>query len=410
MKNILLAFSILFGGSIFCQPIDFVYRDSILNTRSIQMTSLNTFASNAIKNELFGKFILGGQISSELLDDNAPKDFNVIGGEAIQNISYFDASLFKKSPNMGLLISASDHHFISSSYKPSLFNLAFRGNAQFVGDTLDLSYTHAQYLHFQNYAVGVFDKRTQSYIKAGFIVGNRSLNYRAGETYFHTTEDGTKMYLDLDFEGYSTNFDSTNAYFSAMGYGFSLELNHNFIINTKSGRRQIINFNLSNIGSIFWNNTTTNIRMDSTYSYTGFDYNEINKIQDMTSTEVLDSLGVQESTFSRRESLPIKIIINKIPIYDVNRKLQSTFGFKAILIPDYRPMLYGGIHYQPNRFFSIATKAIIGGYGSLRFALNANLWIKNSFYLGLSTLDIVSLGSNTIGKGKSLNVTMQFNL
>ncbi|MFK8039185.1 MAG: hypothetical protein AB8B74_12905 [Crocinitomicaceae bacterium] len=409
MKNLCFAFFCILSGYSIAQPIDFVYRDSILNKRSIQITGLNTFASNAVKNELFGKFLLGGNISTEMIDNNAPKDFNVLGGEAIQNISYFDATLLKL-PNLGILISASDHHFLSTSYKPSIFNLAFRGNAPYVGDTLDLSYAHAQYLHFQNYGIGVFDKRTQSFIKVGFLVGNRSLNYRAGETYFHTTEDGSKMYLDLNFDGHSTQFDSTNSYLTAKGYGFSLELNHNFIINTKSGRQHIVNFNLSNIGSIFWNSNTANIKMDSIYSYQGFDYSELSSVQNMNSSEVLDSLGLLETAFAKREALPIKIIINKVPIYNFNRKLQSTFGFKALLIPDYRPMLYGGIHYQPSPYFSLATKAIIGGYGSLRFALNANLWIKNNFYLGLSTLDIIGLGSNTIGKGKSLNITMQLNL
>ncbi len=410
MKKILVIafFTLMFVG--YTQPVDFVFRDSILNNRSFHVTSLNTFNSNAIKNDFLGKFIYGGNITNEILDASDPKKFNVIGGEAEQTFNYYEGNLLKNRPNLGILFSASDQHFVSSSYKPAVFNIAFRGNAPYTGDTLDMSYTHGQYLHYQNYGIGVYDKRTQSYVRLGFLVGNRSIHLRTGETYFHTTDDGSKIHLETDFNGFLTNNDSTSTYLSAEGYGVSLELNHHFIFNTKSGKTHVVHFNLSNLGSIFWNGSTRNLSLDTTYSFSGFDYQDIQNVSTYTTDDIVDTLNLNDSHYNRREALPIQIIINKVPIYNMEQKWQSTFGFKAILIPDYRPMIYAGIHYQPTKSLSFASRAIIGGFGGLRFGLNANYWLKDKLYVGLSTLDIVGTSSNTFGKGKSVNLNLQLNL
>lgn len=409
MKKTLLILLLETTSIVFSQSIDFVYRDSILNQRSIQISSLNSFTTNSINNELLSKFIYGGEITNEILSSNTQKEFNVLGGEADQSISYFEGSFLSNYPNLGLTVSLSDINFAAASYKSNLFDLAFRGNSPYIGDTLDLSFTRGHYMHYQNYGFGVYDKRTQSYVRLGFLVGNRSLRFQSTETYFHTSETADNIYLDTDLVGYYTSTDSNSQYFTAQGYGFALEVNHNFFINTKSDKKHIINFNLSNLGSIFWNRNTQSVRLDTTYSFKGFEYSEVGSTSSIDQDFILDTLGIRFRKGSRREALPIQIIINKIPVYSLHQKWQSTFGFKALLIPDYRPMLFGGVYYQPNKFFSLSTRAIIGGFGGLRFGFNANLWLKENFYMGLSTLDIVGTSSDVFGKGKSVNVALQYN-
>lgn len=356
-----------------------------------------------------GKFVFGGAITSELLNSNAQKDFNVLGGEAEQTISYFEGSFLASRPNIGLTISASDNHFVAGSYQPDLFNVVFRGNAPYAGDTMDFSLAHGQYTHYQNYAIGLYDKRTQSYIRLGFLVGNQGFNYRVGDSQFHTNEDGSNLFFKADITGHSTANDSSNSYFSGQGYGFALELNHNFNITTKTGKKHIINFNLSNLGSIFWNNQTENILIDSSYNFSGFDYSEINSVPNADMDFVIDTLGITVRTGTRRESLPIQVIINKMPVFSSSQKWQSTFGFKALLMPDYRPMIFGGVYYQPNEWMSFTTRAMVGGFGGLRFSLNANFWLKENLYIGLSTLNVVGMASNELGRGKSANLALQYN-
>jgi len=409
MKKILVIILLTNCTAALSQSIDFVFRDSILNNRSIHVSSLNSFTTNTLNNELLSKFIYGGEITNNILNDNAQKQFNILGGELEQSLNYFEGSFLNKYPNLGLTFSLSDVNFAAASYKPSVFDLAFRGNSPYLGDTLDLSYLRGQYTHYQNYGLGIYDKRTQSYIRLGFLVGNRSLRLQSSETYFHTSETADNMYLETNLFGYYTPSDSNSQYFTGQGYGFALEVNHNFFIQTKSDKKYIINFNLSNLGSIFWSRNTESIRLDTAYNFQGFEYSAINSVPSISQGGVLDTLGIRIRKGVRREALPIQIIINKTPYYSLDQKWQSTFGFKALLIPDYRPMIFGGVYYQPNKYFSLSTRAIIGGFGGLRFGFNANLWLQDHFYLGISTLDIVGTSTNRFGKGKSVNLALQYN-
>ena len=64
--------------------------------------------------------------------------------------------------------------------------------------------------------------------------GNRSIRFQAADTYFHTSESTDNIYLETDFVGYYTPTDSGSKYLSAQGYGFAIEVNHNFIILVKT--------------------------------------------------------------------------------------------------------------------------------------------------------------------------------
>ncbi|MFD1553324.1 hypothetical protein DNU06_06580 [Putridiphycobacter roseus] len=411
MKNIcitLILFLIVNAG--FTQQLDMVYIDSISSNRLLQVNSNNNFSTTSLKNDFTSKFINGGNISAEIIKNNPQKLFNALGAEITQSINYYEGSFLKENKNLGLTFSISDHHFVSGNYKPKLFDLLFEGNTSTLGDTLDFSYTHLQYLHYQNYSIGLYDKRTFSYIKLGFIVGNRSINLRSGETYFYTSPAQDAMYFETSSSFVNTYNDSSTNYLTANGYGFSLELNHNFMIKTKNEKRHIINFNLGNIGTIFWNNKTNTSYLDSSITFDGIAYNNVDYYSQLSTDEIADSLGVYKSTGSIRESLPIQIMIHKIPVYSLTQKWQSTFGFKSILIPDYRPLVYAGVYYQPNALLSFSTKLIFGGYGSLRMALNANLYLNDKLFIGLNTQDIIGTTSNQYGSGKSINFSLSLKL
>ena len=407
ISSILFLFITCFANT---QSLDFIFEDSISTNRLIEFSSQNTYNSSALSNAFMSKFIYGGELNSELINDNSQKEFNVIGGEFDQKLSYYDGSLFKKYPNLGLTIAASDHNFISSSYKNDLYNLVFKGNANYLGDTLDFSYTHFQYLHYQNYGIGVYDKRSFSYIRLGFVVGNSSTNFRFGKSVFNTNTLGDEIYFDAKVSGHTTLKDSSTNYLSKYGYGFALELNHNFILKTQNGKKHIINFNISNLGSIFWNNKTTSYKIDSALTFSGIDYTDIKYYSNYETDAIADSIGLISTKRTVRESLPIKFLIQKVPFYSLTQKWQPTFGFKSILIPDYRPLVYAGIYFQPNKYVGLSSKLIIGGFGGLRLGLNAKFWINDKISLGISTLDFIGTTSNTFGKGKSANFFLSVKL
>ena len=316
-------------------------------------------------------------------------------------------TFLKKWEDIGLTISISDNHFASSNYKADLWNLAFNGNANYTVDTLDFSFFHAQYLHYQKYDIGLYSKKSMSYIRVGFIVGNTSLNYRLGKSLFHTSSTGEELFLRINGEGFNTK--ASKKYLYANGYGAALEVNHNFIFNSKKGNRQIINFNLSNIGSIFWNNNTEHYFVDSAYNFNGVSYNNLDNYKNYKTEDLIDTLGIINGKKSRREALPIEILIQKVPDWNSSKKFQPIFGFKAILLPDYRPFLYAGAHYKPTDFMSVTSRLSWGGFGGFKLGLNANFWIKDKLYIGIGTIDLIGNISENAGYGKSINLSIHGN-
>jgi len=409
MKTGLLTILLLTCWTLsFGQNMYQIYEDSVLNNQSFRLTSSNDFSTSSINNMMTSKFIFGGHISPEIKADNIQKDFNAMGGEFNQKIEYFNLNSLKNWSNVGLTFAISDNNFISSNYTPDLWNLAFYGNSNYLGDTLDLSYTHFQYLHFQKYEVGFYDKRTQSYVRFGLLTGNRSINYQLGKSLFHTASDGSSIDAQLFGEGFNT--DSVSGYFDVNGYGASIEINHNFIFNKDPKNQQVVNFNLSNIGAIRWSKNTSYQIIDSAFNFNGLPYNNLTNFEDYTTDDLLDTLGVSVGQTTRVEALPIRISIQKIPNRLNTAKFQSILGFKAILLPDYRPLIYGGVYYKPIDNLGLSTRLIYGGFSGLKMGLTANFWSGNKFYIGVGTNDLVGIISEQHGYGKSFSLSIQANL
>ncbi len=405
--RLLITTLVLVSFNAGAQNMNQVFEDSLMQNRTIRLTSFNAYSATSLNNEFISKFLYGGQITNSIKEDNEQKNFNAAGGEFNQKIEYFEGNFLQNRPNIGLTVAISDNNFASTNYKPSVWNIAFYGNANYLDDTLDLSFSHFQYLHFQKYEIGIYEKSAQSYVRLGFISGNRSINYSLGNSSFYTSATGDEMYLRLRGEGYST--DSVSSYFSGSGYGASLEINHNFIFDNKKGNKQIINFNLSNLGLIFWNKETNFQIIDSSYHFNGIDYSAIQDYNNYTVDDIIDTLNITEGQNSRRESLPIRIGIQKVAYRNADTKIQSIFGFKAILIPDYRPLVYGGVYYKPYEFMSVSSRLVLGGFGGLKAGLNLNFWSNNKLYVGIGTNDLIGAVSNKYGRGKDLNFTLHVN-
>ena len=333
-----------------------IFEDSLVKSQMIRLTSFNDYSTTSINNAFASKFIFGGHIDNTLKADNSQKNFNSVGGEFNQKVEYFNGHVFKNHDNIGLTIAISDNNFISSNYKPAVWDLAFLGNASFLGDTLDLSFSHFQYLHYQKYDIGIYDKTTASYIRLGFLSGNQSINYQLGDSKFYTAANGDNIYIALNGEGFST--DSSSGYFSSQGFGAALEINHNFLFEDKSGNHQIVNFNLSNIGAIRWNSNTNYQIIDSNYQFSGINYSDIDYYSNFSNEDLVDSLGIIEGQNSRVESLPIRIGIQKVPHRGSSKKIQAIMGFKAILLPDYRPLIYAGAYYKPLESVSLSSRVV----------------------------------------------------
>ena len=307
----------------------------------------------------------------------------------------------KKWTNYGLIIGVEDVNFVSSNLSSDLYNTVFYGNSNYLGDTLDFSFSHLQYQHYQKVSFGLIHKTYKSSLKVSFVSGNRSIDYRLGNTWMQSSVLSDSIKFNLNAEGHFT--DSTQSYLSPKGYGFAFDLNHNFIYYNRDGKRQVINFKLGNLGVVFWNDKTNYNYVDSSSTYSGFDLTDFLGSDFTTQQLTSDTLGIFSDKRSKMELLPFELSVQKLADRYSDKKIQVIFGFKSIITSDYKPYLYVGAYYSPNQKFGLSSRLAYGGFGGFKVGLNANYWVKDKFEIALGTFDLVGFISPKYGFGKSLN-------
>lgn len=408
------AIAIILNGlfiQTFGQETHIVFDDTINDKSILKVSSFNHYASNRVNNQLIDKFLFGGDITQEIKDDNFArlKNFNSIGGEFEQRIDSYspDINPFKKE-KYGLMLSFSDNHFISANWSKDLFETVLYGNANSLGDTMDFSFVHAQYQHYQKLSFGFYDKRTFSSIQLSFVTGSKTLNFHSSDSWLLSHAAGDSVTLQLKAQGLSSA--RSFPYWAFQGAGFSIDLNYNFLFNSKQGNRQIINLRINNLGAIFWNNQTQSYYVDSMLVYDGFDVKDFINRDTATVYNFKDTLGIVKTIGKYTDVLPMELVVEKLADRQSPNKVQAIFGFKAVLTQDYRPYLYAGAYFQPNQKFSTSTNLAYGGFGGFRWGLNFNYWPTDNMYFSLGTVDLIGLVSKNFGFGRSANFTAYFKL
>ena len=412
MKKVFITLALVLSWTAFSQELTAVYEDSLTEGSLTRFSSFNYYSSNAFNNDLLDKFLFGGVITGDIKDQvtNGLKRVNSFGAEAEQTIEHYNAGFNPiGNPKYGFVASFSDNHFVSANLSSDLFHTVFYGNSDRVGDTLDYSFSHLKYMHYQKIGIGVFDKQTLSSLRINYVAGSKQTQGRLSNSFLYSENDS----LSLALQGAGFRTDLTSPYFAMQGHGFSIDLNYNFLFETKKGNAQIINLKISNLGLIAWNDQTNIYTIDSVTNYMGFDIkNFINQPEDAPSKQYnfLDTLGLQQEKGSIVSTLPIEFAIQKMPMRNSDKKLQAILGFKAILTSDYFPYLFGGFYYAPTDNFSGSTRLSYGGFGGLQWGIDLNYWLKDKVYIGLGTFDMIGNISKKYGFGRSVNLSAHFKL
>ncbi|MGB1102305.1 MAG: DUF5723 family protein [Crocinitomicaceae bacterium] len=412
MKKLIPLYTmLLLAPVVFGQEMLSVYEtpDEDKNVLSIQ--SMNYYASNRFNNDLTDKFIFGGTITTEIKERAFDKmsNLNALGGQAEQEILFYTPSI---SPigdeRYGLVVGLSDHHLLSSHTPTDLFQTLMYGNVGTLGDTMDFGFTHVQYLHYQKVGIGLYEKSTLSSIRLNYVIGSRAFEGRLSNSWMVSQTDA--IALNLRGSGYQT--DRFNPYISLQGSGASIDLNYNFKFETKTGREQILNLQVNNLGFIYWNQSTISHSVDSLVQYTGFDVQDfINQPEGAENNyNFQDTLGIESTRGNVFKALPIEFAIQKLPMRESDKKLQIIGGFKTILTSDYFPYFYGGAYYSFSESFTGSTRLSYGGFGQLQWGLNLNYWGGDKARISLGTFDMLGFISKTYGHGRSINLSANIKL
>jgi hypothetical protein len=197
-----------------------------------------------------------------------------------------------------------------------LFRLAFKGNEEFVGNTIDFSSLRGNMKYYREIGVGYsknYNNRLRIGLKGKLLFGiagvsteNKSLGITVNDDYSHSLDADLTLnvsaplnvYLGSDKNVDSIAFDDSgldsrsgkiNFISGKRNIGLGLDVGATYLITDKI----VVSAAITDIGYIRWKNEVHNFNINSNFTFSGLDLTEVinnNKTFDELGQEILDSL------------------------------------------------------------------------------------------------------------------------
>ena len=368
------------------------------DTKSINTLSLYSdffFASNAITNELAKTYFLNGFITDEMKDAVSKnlKDKNRLGGEFTTEI-YFrhkPDSLFG-IPELSWFIGFKNINHVSSTFTRDLFEVYFRGNKNYAGQTAVLGEFNYLLLKYQQLQFGVskvVKKKTSVFeggAAVGFNIGQQLQIIHSPKTDLYTEDIGE--YIDINTSIETHNSDSLHKYLGALnGFGLSTDL----FFKAEIKKEHFFSLKISNLGFIRWNNNSTALKEDSSFHFEGVDVSNILNFSDTIKRTIsIDSTQAQAFLTKRKYLyytlvLPAKIEFSYMKA--MTAAIRAGIGVNFMTNADYVPQVHvDGDYSWKNNFAAISFS--YGGYA----VFGAGVYYRHSFHHGY----VAGIGSNYV--------------
>ncbi len=358
------------------------------------------FSSSALQNALTSKFIRGGLITNDIKNASFDrhKPINRIGGSFSTDLEYrnYTIRMFKKR-DWGMIFKAGAFAFGGAIYSDDAYGLIFYGNDRYVGDTIDMSGMNLTFTSMQKIGVGLIDVKSKSSVSLNiYNVSNRiSSNFRDLEVIQST--DGQEVEVIMDGEVEVRN----NLKFN-QGIGFGVDIDYKLPISLKENQTAYVQFLVQNIGFAYLYEQQKVYNVDTTISYSGFQFDELigdNAIV-FDSVDVLDTIGIRSTTKNRAIMLPGFIQIGKMVDSHNKSMFQSFFGVRLYPTLIYSPYIYVGVHMIATEKIYVGANVGYGGFANFRGGLYAGMNFDH-LSVGLGTENIIGMISKK-GNGQSL--------
>lgn len=350
--------------------------------------------SNAITNSFVNKFINGGFIDNDLKDAQSISTENNLFGAGFNagfNVMWAPDTLFGRT-NYGLTISLSHHDDLSTRLTGDLFNLIFRGNKSFAGETANLDLTGLRYQRFQQFSIGFFEKKTLSYVQVGIVNGNQMIDLNLNEASLYTASEGES--IDLFADGalrLSDTAQTSGIAMNGIGASLNFEVNIPILFANRPSKPSYIRFGGRQLGAIQWNKNTLQYSLDSTYNYDGFFIDDLSELQSVSDQveQFGDSLMPSGSKDAMLFTLPGWVYVGWFsPLGDaVFYEVILRSKINSFHMPEGRLR----VMYQPEKSWMIGANLNYGGYGgysqssSFRAGLFVSAFIGKNVMFSLET-------------------------
>lgn len=357
------------------------------------------YFSGHIQNLLVSKMAFGGvldresllEMSSEMSDENV---FGTWGQSGVRYRSMSDSLNFKKPLSLMLEFGMSAYGY--STFSKDAFHLAFLGNADRLGETMDLSGTKSESMVYQYAGLGLMNESTGSYY---------SFNLINVQNYFYsdlellnvfTASDASEV--QIDYKGEVVINDSLRGDFlSNSGTGVTLNGRYNF----KSGKNNnLISIEVRNVGFASLNDRTQCFKADSTFNYSGINIDDIFSTDNPLSSITLeDSISVEETSESKVVLMPLDLKGGYY--YKINELDHLSIGVRKRFFSEHQGEVDFNYYHNETEKIGYNIGISYGGYGGFRMNAGA-YWKSPNWRVQLSTRNLLGAFIES-AKGRSVS-------
>ncbi len=272
------------------------------------------------------------------------------------------------------------------NYPKTLAQLAWKGNAQYIGKKVDFGpQLNGSLYHEFVIGAGIELKKISVGVRAKLLSGIGNITTNKSKLELTTSDDTYQLNFKTDYELLTTSFVNidTAAFLENIKFnlndakannsGFAFDLGLSYKVNEKIN----IGLSLLDIGSINWTNKAKKYSSNADFQFNGFDLKKIATKDSISFNTKLDTLKNQlhfkEEATSYTTSLPIKIYLN------ANYQLNEKWNLGALIF-----------YSKPYN----STKTTIGL--TANYKLGKIISIGSSF--GINENNATNIGWNTILK------------
>lgn len=395
----------MFGSQYASAQLLPIQYDTLPRSQEIIFNGGLSYAGSAIQNQIFSRFILGGEITPDIKDasDARHKGLNRVGGIAFSEIEYrnYNIKPFKKH-DWGMIFKGGYNAFGGGVYSDDAFGLLFYGNDRYVGDTMRMSGLDMTFASVQKIGVGCIDNKSKSNLSINLYNMNNYMSGSFRDFEISQSEDGQDVTLVLDGELSMRN----NNKFS-QGIGLGVDLDFKLPVAWGEDREAYIQILAKNVGMAYLFEAQKYYRIDTTIHFSGLEFEDVigDNALISDSIDMLATLGVSSELRKRAVLLPGFIQVGKIVDRHSPKIIQSFFGIRLYPSIIYAPYAYAGLHYKTTDWLSLGANIGYGGFTNFRGGLYASMDFKK-ISVGLASENIIGLVSKK-GSGQSLFIRLK---
>jgi len=340
-------------------------QDTTFSSNHYVIETGTEYHANSLSNAFTRKFIVGGTISNEQTQNTFDKQA-LINRFAVQSFNEFRCFLGAKKIGKDSLswgMKAGIYGHANLFFSKDAFGLAFLGNENYLGNTANFSELSFHTSVFQKIGFGIFNKSNKSSLFLNVVNLQQYAKSYVRKGYLTQNEDASEIELKLQGElAFTSNNGLSN------GIGFALDFDKRIAVQFMNEQKATFQIQVQNLGLAFINKGLTRYEIDSTYSYNGFQINQLIQENSIfgSNFSLMDSLGIEQRLTKSWVVLPAFIQVAKLIDVSSTKKLQTYYGIK--LYPTFAaiPAGFFGVYWKINPHYSIASSVSYDAFGKFR--------------------------------------------